>query len=110
MKTSSNLNGLRSALRVQLCVECEQQSAASPAAPPAPAVAPCEGDCPLFVNLPRLARVAKEGVPPCGYDVYSKSLDPARGKTQVPDIAEALRIIEVAECASSHLGHGQVQS
>jgi hypothetical protein len=58
--------------------------------------AACESDCALFVNLPRLARLVKEGEPPCGYAVFSKSLESYGGQTRGTDVVRALAILESA--------------
>jgi hypothetical protein len=108
MKTSADLNHLKLALRDNLCGECPEHAPAQPIEHPleaqsaqpdatAPAAASCETDCSVFVNLPRLARVAKEGEPPCGYSVYEKSLESCDGQVRKTDLAQALTILESAE-------------
>ena len=99
MKSPADLNQLKLALRDNLCGECPEHApqvqSATPAAPPA--AEPCETDCSVFVNLPRLARVAKEGEPPCGYSVYEKSLESCDGQVRKTDITHAMSILESAE-------------
>jgi hypothetical protein len=78
-------------------------AAAAPAAAGAPAgAAACEGDCTLFANLPRLARVAREGELPCGFDVFDKSLPAVAGQSHAPQVGRALTILEAACSTASH--------
>ena len=99
MKSPADLNQLKLALRDNLCGECPEHApqVQSAHAPAPPAAEPCETDCSVFVNLPRLARVAKEGEPPCGYSVYEKSLESCDGQVRKANINQALSILESAE-------------
>ena len=99
MKSPADLNHLKLALRDKLCGECPEHAPQVQSAQPAssPAAEPCESDCSVFVNLPRLARVAKAGEPPCGYSVYEKSLESCDGQLRKTDLAQALAILESAE-------------
>jgi hypothetical protein len=65
-----------------------------------PVAAKCESECALFTHLPRLARVAQEGEPPCGFEVFAKSLQNSSGQAHVPNIVHALTIIEAAALAA----------
>jgi len=95
MNTKSELEHLKSALRGEVCTDCERRAADDSIA--VPANARCEGDCSLFVNLPRLARVAREGEPPCGYGVFAKSL---QTEGVGPDVVHAMNVIEAAALAA----------
>jgi hypothetical protein len=95
MTTKSELDHLKSALRGEVCAECARRLADDAIAPPAKDR--CESDCSLFVNLPRLARVAREGEPPCGYGVFAKSLQAEGGG---PDVVRAMNVIEAAGLAA----------
>lgn len=87
-----DLEQLKAALRSRLCVDCEQRSKDDLPAPPAPAR--CEEDCAVFSNLQRLARVAREGEPPCGFEVFANSLAATAGKMRSPNLVRALTIME----------------
>jgi hypothetical protein len=106
MDKAADLNDLKTRLRDELCGECPGRSEGDAPAPaesqPPPAAAQCESDCALFVNLPRLARVAKEGEPPCGYEVFSKSLDHASGNVRNNEVARALTVLESAAVHPTH--------
>jgi hypothetical protein len=113
MKSPADVNHLKLALRDQLCGECPEHvgdhSVEHPVhevAVPPPAE-PCESDCSLFVNLPRLARLTEEGEPPCGYTVFAKSLEDCQGQVRHTDVAQALTIIESAASESSPAEGGQ---
>jgi hypothetical protein len=94
MEANKDQDELKAALRTHLCVECELRDSSDNSARQAPAR--CETECTLFSNLPRLARVASEGEPPCGYEVFAKSLQPFLGEVRRLDLPHALRILETA--------------
>jgi len=97
---TDDLDGLKSALRSEVCNECGQRSG-DPGVPP-PQAARCEDQCTLFANLPRLARITEEGEPPCGYEVFAKSLQPFLGTPERLNLVHALTIIEAAQADIKH--------
>jgi hypothetical protein len=98
MTLAPRLDLLKLALRGQVCIECSTPTHSITRS--APAIAECEGACPLFVNLPRLARVVQEGEPPGGYEIFTKSLQPFPGDTPGPDVVHALTVLETAASVS----------
>jgi hypothetical protein len=105
MNSSPKIEHLKTALRIRLCGECSVRPAENAPAATATATgpAPCESDCQLYVNLPKLARLVKEGEPPCGYEVFAKSLASQAGKSPGTDIVLALAILESALAELSKL-------
>jgi hypothetical protein len=98
MTSPPQLQHMKLALRGQVCNECAAPVHSLPQPPTV--VAQCEDACPLFVNLPRLARVVEAGEPPCGYEIFAKSLEPFPGNAPGPDVAHALTVLEAAASAS----------
>jgi len=95
MNEPDNIDDLTLALREKLCVDCGQRSPGDTTPPPA--AAHCESECMLFANLPRLARVVEHGEPPCGYEVFAKSLQPFLGTSDRLNLVQALTILETAQ-------------
>jgi hypothetical protein len=95
MNESDDLNSLRVALREQLCITCQQRMPGDTR--PVSQAARCESDCTLFANLQRLARVVNQGEPPCGYDVFAKSLQPFLGTSDRLNLVQALSVLEHAQ-------------
>jgi hypothetical protein len=58
---------IKVALRMRICPQCDGRAAAVDS--PAPAARPCEEECLLFVQAPRLAALVEQaaGEPVCGY-------------------------------------------
>ena len=99
MSNSDNTDDSRLILRSKLCVECDHRNAHETHAPPAPAA--CESECMLFANLPRLERVVSAGEPPCGYEVFAKSLQPFLGDAHRLNLVHALTILDAAKAKGS---------
>jgi hypothetical protein len=97
MYSITQYDGLKTILREQVCARCasrlDADGAAAPTGP-APAADQGESECSLFANLPRLARLARDGEPPCGYQILDRSLTSLGGAARTPDISQAMAIIE----------------
>jgi hypothetical protein len=94
MTSAPQLQLMKHALRGQVCIECPAPFHVP--LQPLTLAATCEDACPLFINLPRLARVVDAGEPPCGYEIFAKSLQPFPNGGPGPDVVRALTVLESA--------------
>jgi len=90
-----SLGILKMALRANVCEECERRDGgAAGDVPIAVDAAPCETSCPVFVHLPRLIRISRNGEPPCGYAMFGDVL--RHPSAAGPDMELALAVLHRA--------------
>jgi hypothetical protein len=99
MQTQLNMENVKLVLRQEICLDCGGRTAEDAKSPTIEAK--CEPTCPLIVKLPRLVNLVREGEPPCGYELFLKSLQQTEPAGYGPNLLQALSVLESIVCDAS---------